>query len=136
MRAARTLLRAVVSQAGGPSCAGGGNAVRSTWAAVVGSSAGLDRAPPKVVHIEYDPENVDAFIAMADAIEEAFPGVVVEGNLEGDGRPGSFEVITEDGVHIHSKLKSKLHPTADAVVERIANRANLGPAAAVDDMCG
>ncbi|PNW85763.1 hypothetical protein CHLRE_03g206452v5 [Chlamydomonas reinhardtii] len=73
---------------------------------------------------------------MADAIEEAFPGVVVEGNPEGDGRPGSFEITTEDGVHIYSKLQAKTHPAEEDVVNRIANRAKLGPAAPAEDMCG
>ncbi|KAG2444229.1 hypothetical protein HYH02_009166 [Chlamydomonas schloesseri] len=96
----------------------------------------LSFAAGAVVNIEYDPEHVDAFIAIADAIEEAFPGVVVEGNPEGDGRPGSFEICTEDGVHIYSKLQAKAHPDAEDVVNRIANRAKLGPAAPAEDMCG
>ncbi len=90
-----------------------------------------------MVYIEYDPDDVDAFIAMADAIEEAFPGVAVEGNESGDGRPGSFEVRTEDGIHIYSKLQSKSHPDADLVVSRIANRANLPKdGGTTEDMCG
>lgn len=53
---------------------------------------GLGRAPPKVITVEYDPNDVDAFIEIADAIEEAFPKVIVNGNEQGPGRPGSFEV--------------------------------------------
>ena len=55
-------------------------------------STGLGRAPPKVITIEFDPEDVEAFIQVADAIEEAFPKVIVNGNEDGPGRPGSFEV--------------------------------------------
>ncbi|KXZ53459.1 hypothetical protein GPECTOR_7g909 [Gonium pectorale] len=73
---------------------------------------------------------------MADAIEAAFTGVVVEGNLEGDGRPGSFEISTDDGIRIFSKLDSKLDPNEDDVLMRIANRAQLGQGGKVDDMCG
>lgn len=89
-----------------------------------------------MVYIEYDPDNVDAFIAMADTIEAAFPGVVVEGNVEGDGRPGSFEITTEDGIHIFSKLEVKEDANADVVVSRIGNRAQLGKGGPVDDVCG
>lgn len=53
---------------------------------------GLGRAPPKVITIEYDPDDVDTFIEIADAIEEAFPKVIVNGNDQGPGRPGAFEV--------------------------------------------
>ena len=45
-----------------------------------------------MINIEFDPEDVDSFIQIADAIEEAFPKVIVNGNEEGPGRPGSFEV--------------------------------------------
>ncbi len=77
--------------------------------------------------IEYDPNDVELFIAVADAIEAAFPSVVVEGNEEADGRPGSFEVQTSDGVHVFSRLqdRARLAPDPDVLVERIANRARL-----------
>lgn len=90
-------------------------------------SAGLGRAPPKKVSIEFDPEDVEDFIKLADAIEAAFPSVIVEGNEAGDGRRGSFEIQTEDGISIWSRLAlATSHPpgTQD-VIDRIANRANL-----------
>lgn len=90
-----------------------------------------------MVHIEYDPEDVDAYIAVADAIEEAFPSVVVEGNANAEGRPGSFEVTTEDGLHVFSRLQSKAVPDPEDVVTRILNRTNIQPAApSAEDMCG
>ena len=45
-----------------------------------------------MINIEFDPKDVDSFIQIADAIEEAFPKVIVNGNEDGPGRPGSFEV--------------------------------------------
>lgn len=88
-------------------------------------SAGLGRAPPKVVTIEYDPEDVEAFIQVADAIEEAFPSVVVKGNEESDGRPGAFEIQTDDGISVYSRLASRLLPQPQDVLQRIASRASL-----------
>jgi hypothetical protein len=63
-------------------------------------ASGLGRAPPKVITIEYDPEDVEAFIEIADAIEEAFPKVIVNGNDQGPGRPGSFEVSAAFHDHV------------------------------------
>lgn len=75
--------------------------------------------------MEYDPADVDSFIAVADAIEEAFPGVVVEGNEKEDGRPGSFEIQTSEGIAIFSRLRDKALPDPEVIISRIANRANL-----------
>jgi selT/selW/selH-like putative selenoprotein len=94
-------------------------------------SAGLGRAPPKKVSIEFDPNDVEDFIKLADAIEAAFPSVIVEGNEEKEGRRGSFEIQTEDGIAIWSRLTlstSSLPGTQD-IINRIANRANLGKSA-------
>ncbi|KAF5841502.1 hypothetical protein DUNSADRAFT_12669 [Dunaliella salina] len=71
------------------------------------------------------------YIKVADAIEEAFPSVVVEGNEAGDGRPGSFEVSTPDGASspvLFSKLDTKQVPDVEDVISRIVNR-NRGPGA-------
>ena len=91
-----------------------------------------------MVHIEYDPDDVDAFIAVADAIEAAFPSVVVEGNEGQDGRPGSFEVTTEDGLQVYSRLYSKARPDPEDVIARIVNRTNFeaGGQKPAEDMCG
>lgn len=83
-------------------------------------SAGLGRAPPKVINIEYDPEDVETYIQVADAIEEAFPTVLVRGNEDKDGRPGSFEVDTEEGVTIFSRLQAHQLPGAQDILRRIA----------------
>lgn len=56
--------------------------------------------------MEYDSEETDHFIALADAIEERFPGVAVDGREKEDGPRGFFRVrggsgdvlfATEDG---------------------------------------
>jgi len=88
--------------------------------------------------IEYDPEDVEAYIDVADAIEAAFPTVVVEGNESGDGRTGSFEVTTSDGVQIYSKLTSHRYPDPQDLIDRIVNRAKIAAntAAADGPACG
>jgi selT/selW/selH-like putative selenoprotein len=91
-------------------------------------SAGLGRAPPKVINIEYDPEDLEAFILLADAIEEAFPTVVVKGNEEQEGRPGSFEIQTDDGLNVYSRLATKTLPGPQEVLRRISMRAKLAGA--------
>lgn len=99
--------------------------------------ASLGHAPPPKIVIEYDPQDVDVFIAMADAIEDAFPSVVVEGNEDGDGRAGAFEIVTSDGTPIFSKLESKRSPDPADVIDRIINRAKLPQEPASDGpMCG
>jgi selT/selW/selH-like putative selenoprotein len=60
------------------------------------------------------------FIALADAIEAAFPNVVVEGNPEGPGRPGAFEVKAAAGQLLFSRLGSGGWPQHQAVVEALA----------------
>ncbi|KAG1658245.1 hypothetical protein FOA52_008505 [Chlamydomonas sp. UWO 241] len=94
-------------------------------------SAGLGRAPPSVITIEYDPQDLEAFIRVADAVEEAFPTVVVQGNEEREGRPGSFEILIDDGVSIFSRLSAgatSALPGADDVISRIASRSKLSTA--------
>eukprot|EP00242_Pyramimonas_sp_CCMP2087_P007340 CAMPEP_0198209562 /NCGR_PEP_ID=MMETSP1445-20131203/16979_1 /TAXON_ID=36898 /ORGANISM="Pyramimonas sp., Strain CCMP2087" /LENGTH=73 /DNA_ID=CAMNT_0043883383 /DNA_START=402 /DNA_END=623 /DNA_ORIENTATION=+ len=49
---------------------------------------------------------------MADAIEDAYPSVMVDGNpAEVNPRPGSFEVTLEDGTLLYSSLQAKKFPT-------------------------
>jgi hypothetical protein len=81
---------------------------------------------------------VEAFIAAADAIEAAFPGVIVEGNEDGDGRPGSFEVKTEDGLHIFSRLQGKgALPDVQLLVSALATRTALpSTPLPAEDACG
>ncbi|WIA38941.1 hypothetical protein OEZ86_005094 [Tetradesmus obliquus] len=75
---------------------------------------------PDSVVVEYDEEEVDRFIALADAIEAAFPNVVVEGNPEGPGRPGSFEVKGSANQLLFSRLDSGAWPQHAALVEALA----------------
>ena len=57
------------------------------------------------VRVLYDPADVDLFIAVADAIEEAFPALIVEGmeaDVSSDGSSsssssGRFTMSTADG---------------------------------------
>jgi hypothetical protein len=86
----------------------------NSWHSQVSKFRGMDatpcsatgRAPPKKVLIEFDPQDVEEFIKIADAIESAFPSVVVDGNEAGEGRKGSFEIQTEDGTSLWSRLGS------------------------------
>lgn len=57
------------------------------------------------------------YIQIADAIEEAFPNVVVDGNVDSDGRPGSFEIKGATGQLLFSRLASGgAAPQAAAIV--------------------
>jgi len=86
-------------------------------------SAGLDRAPPPKVVIEYDPEELDRFISMADDIEDAIPEVMVDGNPpDMKPRAGSFEVTLEDGTVLFSKLKDSTYPESTALIAAILAR--------------
>ncbi|KAI8475415.1 MAG: hypothetical protein J3K34DRAFT_464920 [Monoraphidium minutum] len=91
---------------------------------------GLDGAPPDKVTIEYDPEDVDMYIQIADAIEEAFPNVVVDGNAEADGRPGSFEITGATGQLLFSRLQAGgAPPQAAAIVAALGADGAAGDAA-------
>eukprot|EP00798_Chlamydomonas_sp_ICE-L_P008124 gene8125-1371_t len=74
------------------------------------------------VQIEYDPCHIDEYLEIVEHIEEQLPHILVEGNLGlPDGRPGSFEIVTEDGSCVYSRLaepSSKLVP--QNVVEALA----------------
>jgi hypothetical protein len=62
-----------------------------------------------------------SYIQVADAIEEAFPNVVVDGNVDADGRPGSFEVVGAAGRVLFSRLASGgTPPQAAAIVAALA----------------
>ncbi len=75
----------------------------------------LSHPPPssnntKQVWVSYAPADVDAFIAAADAVEEAFPGVLVEGEEAEEGAGGegassasAFEVRLADGERVFAR---------------------------------
>jgi hypothetical protein len=81
------------------------------------------------VIIDYDEGEVDEFIAAADAIEAAFPGVAVEGNPEGSNpSEAPFSVRLEDGTVIYQRDLGESPPTTDEIVNLIKKHADF-PAA-------
>ncbi|KAF8064676.1 hypothetical protein HT031_003478 [Scenedesmus sp. PABB004] len=85
---------------------------------------------PDVVVVEYDDEEVDRFIELADAIEAAFPNVVVEGNSDGPGRRGSFEVRAAGGQLLHSRLNTGAWPQPEAVLASLGSCGTQAPPSA------
>ncbi|KAK3251385.1 hypothetical protein CYMTET_39273 [Cymbomonas tetramitiformis] len=80
----------------------------------------LDRPPPSKIIIEYDEAEVDRFIEFADAIEDIFPELMVDGNPEGTvPKKGAFEVSLENGQILFSKLQEDRFPSEDEVLEAI-----------------
>lgn len=64
--------------------------------------------------VEFDPDDVEDFIVLADRIEEEFPTVVVDGNPSGiDPRSEAFEVHlgTVQGEKVFSRLSSGRSPS-------------------------
>ncbi|MEW5303166.1 MAG: hypothetical protein WDW36_005885 [Sanguina aurantia] len=75
-----------------------------------------DAGSPQKVTVEYDPADLESFITLADALEEAFPRIVIEGN---EGVSGAFEVSTE-GTAVFSKLASGgLTPDIQTLIDSI-----------------
>eukprot|EP00192_Tetraselmis_astigmatica_P015722 CAMPEP_0117664034 /NCGR_PEP_ID=MMETSP0804-20121206/8970_1 /TAXON_ID=1074897 /ORGANISM="Tetraselmis astigmatica, Strain CCMP880" /LENGTH=86 /DNA_ID=CAMNT_0005471171 /DNA_START=286 /DNA_END=547 /DNA_ORIENTATION=- len=66
---------------------------------------------------EVSSDDVDEFISVADAIEDEFPSVIVEG-IETEDRTGEFEVQTEDGDRIFA-VKDCVIPDPDVIVAAI-----------------
>lgn len=116
------------------------------------------------IHVEYDEDaHTNAFISLADAVEEAFPRVLVDGNDAdvmartagaGEGpRTGAFEVTMEGGLgasavsegasvgaSLFSALKEGRPPTALEIIEALEREVDAatlgledGPAG---DRCG
>jgi selT/selW/selH-like putative selenoprotein len=105
------------------------------WGAKVRSAPASGGAPLTAAALPLTPDppapptkqtNTHRFIALADAIEAAFPNVVVEGNPTGPGRPGAFEVTLPDGAVLFSKLSSGGWPEAGSVVDAIGGSAACG----------
>lgn len=78
-----------------------------------------DGSQPRKIVFEFDPNEVDRFIKLADAIEEEFPELVVEGNPDSDGRPGSFEVVTDDGRTLFSRFASSRFPNTQELLTKL-----------------
>lgn len=70
--------------------------------------------------IEYDPDEVDRFISLADAIEDVYPEIMVDGNPdEIEPRDGSFEITLEDGTVLFSKLGGDSFPSVSDVIAQV-----------------
>lgn len=67
--------------------------------------------------MEYDPAEVERFIEVADLIEDAFPGVMVEGT-EVESQDGTFTVSLEDGTVVIASQNGTL--TEDDVLSHLA----------------
>lgn len=77
--------------------------------------------------VEYDSAEVDRFIDAADAIEDAFPGIIVDGVEVGD-RPGAFKVSLEDGTEIFKRESDSVDvPSNDDLVASLS-QAGIRPA--------
>jgi hypothetical protein len=76
--------------------------------------------------VEYDPAEVDHFISIADAVEDAFPSMVVDG-VEVEGRPGAFDVTLEDGTAVARREPGAALPGGDDVVERLRQAGARAP---------
>jgi hypothetical protein len=62
---------------------------------------------------------------------------VVEGNPDdGQGRPGAFEVTSEGGAPLFSRLSSGRYPDAEGLVRAIAASYKGRSVAGVEDACG
>ena len=68
--------------------------------------------------MEYDPAEVDRFIEVADLIEDAFPGIMVEGTEVEDQNKSAFTVSLEDGTVIIASQDGAL--TDENVLGRLA----------------
>lgn len=117
------------------------------------------------IHVEYDEDaHTNAFISLADAVEEAFPRVLVDGNDAdvmartagaGEGpRTGAFEVTMEGGLgalsvsegasvassSLFSALKEGRPPTALEIIEALEREVDAATLGLEDgpagDRCG
>jgi hypothetical protein len=77
--------------------------------------------------VEYDSAEVDRFIHAADAIEDAFPGIIVDG-IEVGNQPGAFIISLEDGTEIYKRQSDGLDiPSNDDLVATLS-QAGVRPA--------
>lgn len=61
------------------------------------------------------------FEALKTALQKEFPGIVVEGNKQ-KPRGGAFEVTTEDGTLLFSKLETDRFPSNEEVIEKLKSK--------------
>ena len=68
------------------------------------------------VVVEYDPAETDHFIALADAIEDRFPGVAVDGHEKEDGPKGFFRIHSANGDILFATEDNSVKPDPEEVV--------------------
>ncbi len=68
------------------------------------------------VVVEYDSAETDHFIELADAIEDRFPGVAVDGHEKDDGPKGFFRIRAANGDVLFVTEDSSAKPDPEAVV--------------------
>lgn len=90
-----------------------------------------DAAAPQKVVVEYDPADLEMFITMADALEVAFPSIIIEGN---EGAPGAFEVSTE-GSPLFSRLALGHVPDMQMLIDSITNHVAVPAATGASRTC-
>ena len=78
--------------------------------------------------MEYGEGDVEGFIELADALEAALPGVVVDGNPDGTPAAGALRVMLEDGSVLYEQAAGAAWPRSGEVVA-VLQRAMDAPAA-------
>ena len=74
------------------------------------------------VIVEYNPADVDRFIDIADAVEERFPSLMVDGQeVDGDAADGKpmFEVKAQDGRSLFSAREMGRFPDSAEILDAI-----------------
>ncbi|CAG9467692.1 unnamed protein product [Pedinophyceae sp. YPF-701] len=75
---------------------------------------GLDKPPPDRIVVRYDPDEVDRYIEIADALEDEFEDIKVEGF---EGAKTQFDVELDDGTKLFERspleVSSGTFPTAE-----------------------
>ena len=68
------------------------------------------------VVVEYDSAETDHFIELADAIEDRFPGVAVDGREKDDGPKGFFRIMAAEGDVLFVTEDSSAKPDPQEIV--------------------
>jgi len=68
------------------------------------------------VVVEYDSAETDHFIELADAIEDRFPGVAVDGHEKDDGPKGFFRIRAATGDVLFVTEDSSARPDPQEIV--------------------
>ena len=93
----------------------------------IATAAPADCCPSAMqVVVEYDSAETDHFIELADAIEERFPGVAVDGVEKEDIPKGFFRIRAANGDILFVSEDSNIKPDPGAVVS-ILEEAGYSP---------